>query len=303
MFRKRLLPHALAFAAGSAFLAACATTATGPIGPTAAAQTTIANALLYVSDAGMGSVTMYLYPQFKYEGTLSGIKYPAGLCVDPRTEDVWVVDVGARALVEFAHGKTKPVRTLKIKAYYPQPNACAVNPQNGDLAVAIMSFGSDPGALTIFKNARGKPDYYRGIVSLFYYAGYDNSGNAFADGYGNSHFQLAELTNGSKTLERVTPHGLRIGVPGGVQYDGFGVAVGDKKRSLIYEISGGSVTGKTSLTDACNIGEFFIDGGKVAVPSKCGKKGKVLVYRYPLGGFPLAELDGLKTPIAVAISR
>jgi hypothetical protein len=195
-----------------------------------------------------------------------------------------------------------PTRILKVKAYFPILNACAVNPQNGDLAVTSTNFGSDPGALMIFKNAHGKPKYYNGVMIFYDYVAYDAGGDAFVDGsdYG---LKLAELKYGTTKLELVTPHGLRIRIPGGVQYDGSSVAVANEKHGVIYQTSGRSEIGKTVLTGACRVGQFFIDGNQVSAPSKCREKGRVLIYDYPAGGAPIGELDGLKSPTAVAISR
>jgi hypothetical protein len=126
-------------------------------------------------------------------------------------------------------GGTKPLLTLKTSE--PDPNACAVNPNTGDLAVAQMNDFDDAGGLFVFSSGSSKPAYYQARNMFFYYfVGYDASGNAFVDGYGGGgHFQLDELPNGGKTLIDVTPAGLKVGLAGGVQYDGKYTTVGDQK--------------------------------------------------------------------------
>jgi hypothetical protein len=95
---------------------------------------------------------------------------------------------------------------------------------DGGARVTSMIFGSDPGALMVFKNARGKPKFYSRVMFFYDFVAYDPGGDAFVDGsdYG---FKLAELAYGSRKLVLVTPHGLRIRIPGGVQYDGSSLAV------------------------------------------------------------------------------
>ena len=137
---------------------------------------------------GSGSRHRYIldsYPELKLQGTLTGLQYALGLCIDPSTQDVWAVDPGAKELFEFDHDGTTPIRDLPINAYYPTLVSCAVNPKNGDLAVVSENFGSDPGAVLIFKNASGQPTYYTDSKMFFYdFVTYDTSGNAFVDGYG-----------------------------------------------------------------------------------------------------------------------
>lgn len=303
MLHRHVLPYALVFFAGSALLAGCATTTVAPMSLSATGQARAANALLYVAEPGSGAVGMYSYPGLKFKAALTGLKYPVGLCVDPNTQDVWVVDGAARQMVEFKHGATRPLRELKIDAYYPILNACAVNPKNGDLAVTSEIFGSDAGALLVYKKPYGKAKFYNGVMFFYNFVGYDANGDAFVDGNGDYQFVLAELAYGSKKLQVVTPPGLRIHIAGGVQYDGSGLAVGNARHGIIYQIAGGTVTGKITLENACRVGQFFIDDTQVIVPTTCGHNGSVLIYNYPAGGAPVEELHGLRSPTAVAISR
>ena len=77
------------------------------------------------------------------------------------------------------HAATTPIRDLPINAYYPELVYCAVNPKNGDLAVVTELFGSDPGALMIFKDGSGTQTDYQ-TSKMFYHAfvTYDKSRNA-----------------------------------------------------------------------------------------------------------------------------
>jgi hypothetical protein len=262
-------------------------------------------ALLYVSEPDTSSVSMYAYPALTYKGEVSHLRGAAGLCSDPRTGNVWVISSISSGfkLSEFTHGGTKPI--LTIKAAYPELNACSVNPNNGDLAVTQISNYDDPGGLFVFPNGSSKPAYYQDHKMLFYYfVGYDASGNAFVDGYGGGgQFRLEELPSGSTKLIDVTPAGLKIGLAGGVQYDGTYMTVGNQKRGLIYQISNRKIVGTTTLFQTCLVRQFAIDGATIIVPNYCGHKGDVLIYDYPAGGSPTREVSGLRSAFAATVSQ
>lgn len=62
--------------------------------------------LLYVSNSGSGSVTVYTYLNgggLLLVGTLSGFSLPAGMCTD-KAGDVFIPDYGRRKIFEYAHG-------------------------------------------------------------------------------------------------------------------------------------------------------------------------------------------------------
>jgi hypothetical protein len=263
--------------------------------------------LLYVSDPGARKVFMYSYPQLQLKGTITGISTPRGLCVDPATQNVWVVTSYPQdQIIEFKPGGTHPIRDLKLGGG-PYIYGCALSPKTGDLAVTSHNQGSDPGGLYVFKNARGKPKYYGAPGPTMYYpyfVAYDSSGNAFIDGNGGQYtVQVAELAAGARKLQIVTPQGLSGDFPGGVQDNDTNLAIGDEKSAVIYRIADGEVKGKTALEDACHVWQFFIDGDRVIAPNACKHRGRVSIYNYPAGGAPLKVLDGFKSPFTVVISR
>ena len=260
--------------------------------------------LLYVSDPSRG-VSFYSYPGLTLEGKLSDLQDPTALCVDPRTTNVWVVSFESTVKVsEFAHGATKSIYT--IEPDLPDIDACAVNPTNGDLALAMYNEYDDAGALVVFHHASGKPVLYRSKHLFFYsFVGYDASGNAFVDGgSGFGDFELVELAAGAKKLTDVTPRHARLQPPreGGVQFDGTNLAVGDERHGRIYQISNREVVGVTKLAGTCLVRGFAIDNDALIAPSACDRRGTVLVYDYPAGGAPIASITGFRGPYAVAIS-
>jgi len=173
-------------AIAAATLAACATSLQLPRPhlPAASVQTTTRVAdqgsrmlqeaknedLLYVSDSSTkNAVYVFSYPGGKRVGTLTGLYFPTGECVD-RDGNIWIVNIGK--IVEYAHGGTTPIATLNGSG-----SACAINPRSGDLA---LSGNDDPGQVTIYKNARGMPTIYSDpAIPVFYYCAYDAAGNLF----------------------------------------------------------------------------------------------------------------------------
>jgi len=158
--------------------------------------------LLYVSEAR--TVAVYSYPQRKLQGTLRHFYIATGMCVDKKG-DVFVVDSGYGKIFEYAHGGAKRLVTLDSPT--KDPVGCAIDPTTGDLAVGSLGFGSAP-SIAIYKNARGKPvTYTDSAFHEFFFCGYDNNGNLFADGItapGSGNFALAELPQGKTALTTIT---------------------------------------------------------------------------------------------------
>lgn len=276
---------------------------------TSAFRTTVSSdALLYVSDTNRDAVRMYSFPRLTLEGSVQ-VSDPEGLCVDDRTKDVWVVSTVYSKIIEFAHGGTTPIATLLDG--YQYPDACAVDAVTGDLAVANFdNGGSDPGSVSIYKKSRGRARLFtdRNIYFVSFLA-YDGKGNLFVDGSDQtlSRFRLAELPRGAKKLEDLSLTGTRIKAPAGVVYQHGVLAIGDQKRSAIFQTSNGRVVGRTSLGKACRITQFLVVDKQAMVANTCGSiqdpTGNLLIYDYPRGGSPVHELTGLGVAFGVAISR
>jgi hypothetical protein len=262
-------------------------------------------ALLYVSDFVAGRVNVYTYPQAKKAGSLSGFDQPQGLCTDA-AGNVWVANTGTSEIIEFAHGGTAPIATLENPGQ--NPTACTVDPRSGDLAVSsVTTTEGGRGSVSIFTKAKGTPKTLSdpGLAAM-YFAGYDHAGNLFVDGLqARTHlFAYAELRRGHHKFAALALQGAMIRFPGGVQYDGTGMAVGDQDGAQIYQTSGSTITGSTALTGACDVAQFFVDGTTVVAPNLCpGVAGNVLFYKYPAGGKATKNLRNLDYPVGAAISR
>ena len=120
--------------------------------------------LLYVSDVATADVYVYSYPQGALVGTLTGFTRPAGLCVDT-AGDVYVTDLFAFQIVEYSHGGTAPIATLKDQR--KEPGDCAFDPTTGNLAVSnVSSPYSDPGNVAIYKRRRREAEVLQGFRNL-----------------------------------------------------------------------------------------------------------------------------------------
>jgi hypothetical protein len=276
--------------------------------------------LLYVSDAGSKVVDVYSYPGGEKVGQLTGFVGPGGLCVD-RTGDVFVTDVGTSdtsSIIEFAHGGTKPIRTLNDPGM--EASGCAVSPVNGDLAVANncpyrhSSCVYGRGNVLIYPAAKGSPRSYKAPeVTHFSYSAYDNAGTLYADGYGrrNNSFDLARLRKGGASLEMIQVHFTysepAIIDPGGLQWDGkilaIGYPQGENITPSVYRVdpSNGHIASVLTLHKSQAVSQYFIDGKVLIAPNR-GRSGQILFYSYPQGDKLSKVIDGFDIPVAVVVN-
>lgn len=146
-----------------------------------------ASSLLYVTNSGNGTVTVYSYhagADLKLVGSLA-IPEPSGVCSD-KNGNVWIGSQHGRALHKFAHGGTKPIRLIKLGQGFPA--GCVVDRTSGNLAVAInhphTKFLGHFGYVDVFSRSSPYPTQYvfaKGFYSVAFPA-YDDKGNLFVDG-------------------------------------------------------------------------------------------------------------------------
>ena len=262
--------------------------------------------LLYV--ANVYTITVYSFPKGKLVGSLINFYKPYGECVD-KSGDVYITDSSFGKIYEYAHGGTKPIHTLKDPSY--QPYGCAVDPTTGNLAVANYSDDSArEGNVAVYLKAKGYPKSYIGYgFYYYYYLGYDPKGNLYVDGlfgsYGDG-FEFGELRKGGSQINPILlPQSIRF--PGGIQWDGQYLAVGDNAGAAIYQFtfSGSKATleGTTPLTGAGNVGQFGIARSTVATPNQFFSGSAVLVYPYPGGGTATKTItNGVFYPFSAVVS-
>jgi hypothetical protein len=257
--------------------------------------------LLYL-DSQAGDVYVFSYPKGELMGTLTGLSDPQGECVDKKG-DVFFTSFAGEQILEYAHGGTSPINTLSNPSEYME--GCSVDPKTGDLAVIDFepSSGGGGASVAIFANASGSPTVLSDAnLYLGYQIGYDNKSNIFVDGVDSSRdFEFAELPKGSSTFTEISL-GVAITIPGGVQWDGKYVTVGDAKNGNIYQTNGagGKVEGTTSLSDSDGIFQYFIAGKRVVGPNAYSNSAGI--WKYPKGGNPTTTLSG-SDPFGAAISK
>lgn len=263
--------------------------------------------LLYVSDEA--TVAVYSYPHGKLEGKLRGFFITQGMCVDTKG-DVYVADQGYGQVYEYKHGSKKRIKDLGPGDAVD----CSLDPTSGDLAATdLQGQGtSGHGNVAIFTNASGNPTYYSAPgFDEYFFCGYDDKGNLFVDGIsqpGTGHFIFAELPKGSNTFKDITLNQY-IGWPGGIQWDGKYIAIGDQLSPNIYRfaISGtqGTLVGVTPLDGATYVKQTWIQGNRIMAPSEpSGQTGYTLIYKYPGGGTAVKKITGgVHSPQGATVSK
>jgi hypothetical protein len=283
------------------------------------------SSLLFVSDAGHFEVFILSIPNLKLKGIITGFPHPPqGECSD-KQGNIWVT-TDAPDIVKLSH-----TGDILTKLGDPAiPVGCAVDPTTGNLAVTnIITVKNGlpyPGDVLVYAGASGSPAEYKGPPRTYYYfAGYDGSGNLYADGLndlGNS--VLTELPKGATKMHAITLSGGTVYFPGMVQWytPGKVLAVGDQlcgytDNSCIYwvSISGtkGTIKATTNLLNylggpACDLVQGVLSpyGQKDVVGSvgACANAYESTdIWAYPAGGTPKEyNLPPLSSPIGAAIS-
>ncbi|HZY97280.1 MAG TPA: hypothetical protein VFE35_09265 [Candidatus Cybelea sp.] len=281
------------------------------------------NDLLYVSDLIAQVVDIYTYRQrHKLVGQLTGFFNPEGLCVD-KVGDVWVTNdtsLGVHQITEYAHGSTTPIQTLNDPD--GRANGCSVDPKTGNLAVTDFWGPTEQiGNVAVWTHASGSPSFYSNPnIYYYYYCAYDEKGNLFVDGETQgSVFGLGELPKGGNMLNFISVN-QTIYLPGGIQWDGKYLAVGDQVAvkhnftSTIYQFaitgSVGTEVGTMVLTGSSQVAQFWlprVDSGpkhryatKLIGPNQNGAD--TLIWDYPGGGNPIGMISGETSPIGATVS-
>ncbi|MGC2633840.1 MAG: hypothetical protein WA215_06440 [Candidatus Cybelea sp.] len=263
--------------------------------------------LLYVSNPGNDTVTVYGYQSRKLVGTLDGFSSPAGLCADTGG-DVWITNEGEHDVIEYAHGGTQPVQTLDDGS--EQPSACSVDKTTGNLAVLNAD------NVAVYPDASGSPALYTGGEVYGDYAlGYGAHGDLLVDGgsYDNSKLiAFAQLPLDMTHLRQVVlSKTLQWAPPTFVQWDGQFWVVGAGTLDW-FKITGnkGKLEGYSVLSSTSSIVQFWI----ASVGGGRGRGNQIVAteddpyevefFQYPAGGKPFASIiDGLSNPYGITVSK
>lgn len=258
--------------------------------------------LLYVTNFGAGTVSIFTYPGLQYVGLLRGFEQPTFDCVDKK-QDVWIVDYVAGAAYEYAHGGVDQIGAITGLS---EPYACAINQKTGDLAIAVNVPPSQPlGEVVIYHQGSGTPTTYSDSnFALMSGLAYDNAGNLWVDGYSQSDaFRYAELPSGASSFTDVTLS-VTPDAPGAVVWDGKYVDVGDYE-STIYQTQGSTVVNTITLDFSYSAlrGFYVLPSGKKLIAAD-SYGNLVGVFRYPTGGkVKKSTTYDLNTPWDVVLSK
>lgn len=256
--------------------------------------------LLYVSDPPV--VRVYTYPKTKLLGSFLPKYYALGMCANSASGDVFVVNLST--VTEYAHGGTTPLHTLN----YPDknPESCAVDPGSGDLAVT----NSYPSALYVYPKATGTPKAYAAPpgVDQAVDCVYDNSGNLYVTGFGDSkEFAFGELSHsGDLFTISLAPTATVPSAVAGVQWDGKYIVMNDGAEHVYrFEIHNrrGALAGHAKLANAANVLNIWLQDDRLVVPNSAAYgKGNVAFYTYPGGGKPVKTMTGFARPVGAVVS-
>lgn len=263
--------------------------------------------LLYVSNPGNNTVTVYAYQSRKLVGMLSAFANPAGLCSDS-AGDVWVANEGGNDVIEYAHGGTQPIKTLQDGS--EQPLACSVDATTGNLAI----LNADD--VAVYPNASGSPKRYKGGGVYGDYAlGYGGHGDLLVDGgtYDTKNLiAFAQLPLATKHLTQLVLSKTLVWTPPTfVQWDGQFWVVGLETLDWFKVARNhGIFEGYSTLSPSSPMAQFWIAsvggttrrGNQIVVTED--NPYKVEFFQYPAGGQPFASIiDGLSNPYGITVSK
>ena len=231
----------------------------------------------YISDFNNSTVLEFDYPKGDASiGSISGVSAAQGECTNALfgtgKKTFWVTSANSSGgeIDEFKVGGTSPMAILKTP-FGDIPDGCAMNPRTGDLAATIINNGT----VVIYKKASGTGTVSQTPLVEAFFDGFDTKGNLYVDGFNSgSTFGFVELKKGTSTWETLSLSNS-ISFPGGVQYDGKYITIGDQTADDIYGYmcSGTSCTLKRTVS-GCG-GGWIANGYAI-----CGAE----IVKYPAGG-------------------
>lgn len=246
--------------------------------------------LLYVTDYGQNEVLIYHYPSLNPAGVIFE-PAPFGLCVDGTNGDIYVVNRadGYNGVYGYHHGASTPFTTLSLGS--TNPISCAVDPTTGNLAVTTDL------NVAIYLNAAGSPTFINSTIGNMWGAGYDPSGNLWLDDASFGGYAEISHTNPVGPMVPVTLQAT-IANPGGVQWDGHHMTIGDIGAAKIWQVKpNGHTFGTASLPGAVNVPFYDVLGHKVVATDRTLHK--IYLYNYDTGALinsimvPNDELIGI----------
>jgi hypothetical protein len=278
--------------------------------PGVLAQSTTSGDLLYVANKfASEGVSVLTFPQGTLVATIEQIGRVRGICSDT-SGNVWMTasfnrGAGPFHLYKFRHGGTRPVEARNPHLY---ASGCAADPTIGNLAV-ISYGGSSDGVVDVWRGAR------KGRAAVYYTAfapaacAYDDKGDLFVDGTGDTGVALAELVKGGKNFADVALGKNAGWSVGSVQWDGTYITLGVgtiSGSSSIYrvQVSGehGKIVDMVHLQHLASWPHFVIVNGQVVATQRGAVVRRIGLYEYPGGDKALDVFSGFDDPMGMTVS-
>jgi len=257
--------------------------------------------VLYVvtSDA----TVMLSYPGYESVGTLNPQGFLGFPCAGAPNGNVFLDD--GSDVRQYAYGGTNPISIIALSSN-DSSTGCSVDPATGNLALAGVH--KTEATIFIYPGGSGRSKSYTDRkLSQFYYCGYDNAGNLFADGL-NKHNALVfvELPKGASTFTEIPLSGV-VKSPGNVQFDGTYITIRSGVTVFRLKIEGSSakIAGRTNLNQLwASAPSTWIQGSAIVGSQGGGNHpGQGLgFWNYPAGGKPfmvITTISGSKKDVIV----
>ncbi len=267
-------------------------------------------------------VDIFTMPDMALKGTITGFNQPQGECSDNHG-NIYVADTQATQVEEYSRTGTL-LNTYPDKSGYPV--GCAVNPLNGDLAVANISGFSTLGHVLVFTSPSSRPSMVINPAQVsYFFLGYDIHGDLWVDGRDRQKNYIVSACGGF-VCHTINLSGGKIYFPGAVQWDQkeyswvlFDQRCGNTTAACSYWVSGSGVLGQATNYQNYSGGAVcdMIQGVVAAYGKRytagtdyeyigCPNAGNSSVnrWKYPAGGAPTNYATELVTqqPAGAAIS-
>ena len=261
--------------------------------------------LLYV--VTWSEIAVVDYAQHKVVGAISGdFLDDSYICSDPNNGNVFVTQrySGIPEILEFAHGGTTPIATLRVPSEYTSLFGCSVDPTSGNLAVGAEQGGYTHGAILVYQGGQGYATPYSDKqIRQFYSPTYDDSGNVYAAAINkNIQFRFAELPAGKSTVTIIRPD-EDLPFLNQIQWENgylnFVEIPGAHEPGMLYQAQ---VNGKTA-TIVGSEQMFHLDNPYFWIQDssfygfdgqlKSHHNRPIAEWRYPSGGHPTSKMYGI----------
>lgn len=174
--------------------------------------------VFFASDVGTNDVYIFTL-DLKLKGVLTGFNEPQGECSD-RHGNIYIANTQSSDVLEYS--RTGTLLNTYVDTY-GYPVGCAINPLNGNLAVANIHGFHGAGQVLIFTTPSSIPTVLTNPRQHYYYFdAYDKYGTLWVDGKdAKGAYMVSDCGLSGPTCSTIKLTGGKIHSPGTVQFDRF----------------------------------------------------------------------------------